>query len=202
VDEAMASARKSIAEAQSGFAKSAGTMLDKVQAMRKKASDSLGPWRTKAADYRDKVPAQLHSAREWTDRFMPTMDKIDSFFTRADDQLDKGIASTRATLASYVVVAGNLEETTYRLKRWPNSFAVKPDAETAQSQDLVWRRDLACRQYLELRGELQRLRDGLTATEASDKARLSRIEEIIRETDSQMEPGAAPAKERPRKGKK
>lgn len=202
VDEALDSARKSINETRESFAKSAGTLHDKVKSIRADSSKNLATWRTRAADYKESIPKQIHDGREWTLAFRPTVDKIDSVLTRADDQLDKGIASTRATLAGYLVTASNFEETTYRLKRWPASFAHKPDEEHARLYDLLWRRDLAGRQYAKLRGELTALSQGLTAADPSDKARLSRIADLIRESDAQLDAGPAPSGEKPRKGKK
>ena len=191
VDSAMESANKSILEARDSLAKSVDSAREKVRSLRKDAADKLGEWRTQAAGYKDSIPSKIHSAREWSERFMPTVDKLDHFLTRADDQLDKGIASTRATLANYLVTAARLEETTYRLKRWPASFAHEPDKEAAKLQDLVWRRELASRQYTELRGELERLWQGLSdskaATGASDRERLARVEKIIREVDQQLD---------------
>jgi ABC-type transporter Mla subunit MlaD len=202
VDAAMESARKSIGETRGSFAKSADSLQEKIQAARKDSKESLASWRTQAAEYKEKFPAQLQSAREWTERFQPTVDKIDTALTRADDQLDKGIASTRATLAGYNVMASNFEETMYRLKRWPDSMADKPEAETAKLHDLQWRRDLARRQYVELRAELERARQELNPPDATDKARVARIGDLLRDSDAQLDAGAPPPVERPKKGKK
>lgn len=202
LDSALESARKTIGESREELAKSAGTLREKVQTWRKEAGEALGEWRTRAAEYKESVPAKLHSAREWAERFVPTVDKIDRFCTRADDQLNKGTASTRATLASYVVTGGSLEESTYRLKRWPWSYAKKPDRETGEQRDLLWRRDLARRQYLELRGEMELLRQGLNVSEASDRTRLTRIAEILGETDTQLDAGRGAPAERPGKRRK
>ncbi|MCY3023681.1 MAG: hypothetical protein NTW87_32270 [Planctomycetota bacterium] len=199
VDEAMDSARKSITDTRTSFADSIGSLQEKVRTFRKDAGTSLADWRTRAAEYRESVPEKVRSAREWSERITPTVDKVDSFLTRADDQLDKGVASTRATLGGYLVTAGTLEETTYRLRKWPWSFARKPTPEIAAQQDVVWRHELARRQYAELRGELDRARQGLNATEASDKARAARIEQLLAESDRQLEAGPA---EQPRKGRK
>jgi len=206
VDSALESANKSILEARESLTKSVDSAREKVRSLRKDAADRLGEWRTQAAEYKDSIPPKIRSAREWSERFILTADKIDNFLTRADDQLDKGIASTRATLAGYVVSASELEEKTYRLKRWPSSFARKPGEEAAQQEkeNRVWRRDLARRQYVELRAELERLRQGLlpSATQASDRERLARVEQIIREADEQLESAAQKSGERRKKGGK
>ena len=66
--------------------------------MRAEAAEIQGDWRKIAAEYRDTIPEQVKNAREWTDRFGPTTDKIDSVLTRADVQLGKGV-----TLTAFVV---------------------------------------------------------------------------------------------------
>ncbi|MGD0093432.1 MAG: hypothetical protein ABSE73_26260 [Planctomycetota bacterium] len=194
LDAALESAGKSIVEARGNFAKAADSASQKVWNTHKEASATLEEWRTQAAEYRESLPSKIHNAREWSERFEPTVGKIDHFLTRADDQLDKGIASTRTALAGYVETGSGLEETTYRLKRWPASFANTPEEESAKLHDLVWRRDLARRQYLELRAELERLREGLAAGKAPEQTHLTRVADILRELDAEL--GSEP--ERPR----
>lgn len=187
IDEAMASAHKAVVETRDSLAKSIADAHEKVKSMRVEADGIQGEWRKAAAEYRDSIPEQIHKGREWAEKFGPTADKIDSTLTRADDQLNKGIESTRAMLGEYIVKATEFEATTYRLKKWPHSFANTPTEEQAGQQEAAWRRDLARRQYLELRGEVDRVRESLTDVKASDHPRVSRIGQLIRESDAAYE---------------
>jgi vacuolar-type H+-ATPase subunit I/STV1 len=203
-EAALESGRASILETRDGLAKSVDSAREKVRSARKDATDKLADWRTQAAEYKNSFPPKLQTAREWSERFIPTADKIDHFLARAEDQLDKGIASTRATLAGYVEAASEIEEQTFDFSRRPDILFNKPapQGELAKEQQQVWGHELARRQYAELRAELGRLRQGLTATEASDKERLARIDRVIHELDAQLSSGLEEREGKRRKGSK
>jgi len=79
--------------------------------VRKDSKESLAAWRTQAAEYKEKLPAQLQSAREWTERVQPTVDKIDTALTRAERPARQGIADQGRRWPGYNVTASNFEET-------------------------------------------------------------------------------------------
>jgi ABC-type transporter Mla subunit MlaD len=181
--DAMDAAQRAILDTRESAATSIDEMREKVAGFRGEAGKLKEQWRKTAADYVDTLPSQLQKAREWPERFTPTIDRIDNFLTRADDQLEKGIDSTRALLHDYTVQATSFEQTTYRLKRWPWSFANKPDEEALAAQDALWRRDLAKRQYVELRGELERLQQNLQSAAPAEQARIARMSELLKDSD-------------------
>ena len=85
---------------------------------------------------------------------IPAVESLDARLTIADDQFNKGQAGMRAMRANYNTTTERLEQTTFILSKWPNSLAQKPTEEVLQAHTLEWRRNLAQRQYLELRKEL------------------------------------------------
>jgi ABC-type transporter Mla subunit MlaD len=201
LEDAMVSAQKAVVETRDGFAKSIAEAHEKVKSMRAEVKESQEEWRKVAAEYKDSIPEQIHNGRDWTEKFGPTVEKINSTLTRADDQLNKGIESTRAILGEYIDKANEFEATTYRLKKYPSSFANEPTDEQAEQQLAVWKRDLARRQFQELRNELDRIREGLTNVQASDHPRVSRIAQLISESDAAFGfEHSAP--ETPKKGRK
>jgi len=189
--DALQSAQKAVTETREGFAKSFDEIHDKVKRTRKEAAESTSELALTTAEYRTKLPDQLQKTREWTERVLPLGDKIDGFFTRAEAQLDKGLESTRAMLGGYTEQATNFEELTFRLKKWPSTFANKPTEQEAANQHAFWKRELARRQFQELRSELDALRQML-AGESPDKGRNARVEQLIRETDAAFDAGAPP----------
>ncbi len=194
LEETLKKVQESVLEVQQNTAASVQELHDRIAERRKNANESLQKWKQGAAEYKNTIPEQVANAREWSDRFAPTVDKIDSFFTRADDQLNKGTDSTRAALRGYIAWGESLEAASYRMKRWPWSYANKPTDEIAQQREVEWRRDLARRHYAELRKELERVRKTLAELAPSDRARLGRIDQLIRESDLYLEVGGmAPA---------
>ena len=200
LEDAMISAQKAVAETHESAAKSIAEAHEKVKGMRADAKVGLAEWRKVAAEYRDTIPDEIQGGREFTERFGPTVDKINSTLTRADDQLNKGIESTRAILGDYSDKATEFESTTYRLKKWPGSFANEPTDEQAEQQYSIWKRDLARRQFQELRNELDRTREGLTNVQSSDHPRVTRIAQLIQESDAAF--GVEGADSAPKKGRK
>ena len=201
LEDSLVSAQKSVNESRDGFLKSIASIDERVKALKSQSRETTDEWRKLAAEYKESIPSQIRNAREWSERFLPTVEKIDGFFTRADDQLNKGIDSTRASLSEYLVSASLLEHKTFKLKAWPYSFANTPTFDEEAEREKVWRRELATRQYMELRGELQNLRQELQSSGAGDPVRASRIDQLIRDIDGQVtgEKAEEPPK---KKGKK
>ncbi|MFH0938533.1 MAG: hypothetical protein V1899_04525 [Planctomycetota bacterium] len=197
IDQTLTNAQQSITDIQKDTDQSARELQEKVERYRQSAQTTIADWQKIMADYKDSLPAQIKAARELTDNFGPMLNKLDMALTRADDQLNKGIDSTRATLNEYIVIAGNLEETTYRLKRWPWSYAQQPDANILQVYDTQWRHDLARRQYLELRAELDRTRLSISQASAADRSHVARIEQLLRESETTFDVGKASTTHKP-----
>lgn len=203
VKEGLEKAQKTIADSRQEFTKSASELLDKVRSYRKSANESLQEWRKLAAEYRESVPERVRSAREWAGKLAPAVDRLDAALSNADQQLNKGVATTKAMLGGYIVTAANFEETTYRLGHWPWSFAKKPGAgeeDVALGRDGQWRKELAQRHYQELRAELGRLYEELANAPQVDKARTARIQELLRESDRQLQ-AQSPEPPRGKKGR-
>jgi len=186
LNEALLSTQKAMVETKDGFAKSFSELHEKIKGVRAEVNETTTGWRKSTAHYRGSIPQQIEQARGWSERFLPVADKIDGVFTRADDQLGKGVESTRSMLAGYIDQATNFEEKTFRLKRWPGTFANAPTDDDAQLQNETWRKELGRRQFDELRGEMTSLRQMLGAAGA-DRARTQRVEQILRETESLLD---------------
>ncbi|HYF50448.1 MAG TPA: MlaD family protein [Planctomycetota bacterium] len=208
--ENLNSAEKSIAELKERTAASVTDVHKRISDYRKELNDGLAEWKKLAADYRETIPEQVHQAREWSDRFAPTVDKIDMFFTRADESLNKGSASTLSGLRDIGEKAGDIEEATYRLKRWPWAMGGSKDENIARAEQVEYQQDLGKRHYEELRAELERVRQNLAGVDSGDRARASRIEQLIRESDIFFEVSprattpaspAAPTPATPKKGR-
>jgi ABC-type transporter Mla subunit MlaD len=178
--ENLDSATKAIAELQERTGTSVTDAYHRIANYRKDINEGLAEWKKLAADYRETIPDQVHAAREWSDRFAPTADKIDMFFMRADEQLNKGVDSTRAGLKELADTASSLEEVTYRLKRWPWDMSGRSEENVLRQQMAEWQKDLAKRQYQELRNELDRVKQSLSNSDA----RVGRIDQLIRESDT------------------
>ena len=191
--ENLSSAEKSIAELRERTATSVTDVHKRIATYRKDLNEGLAEWKKLAADYRESIPEQVHQAREWSDRFSPTVDKIDMFFTRADDSLNKGADSTLSSLRDLGERAGSLEQMTYRMKRWPWKISGGKDENEARMEMAEYQQDLAKKHYEELRAELERVRTGLGGADSGDRARAGRIEELIRESNLFFEVGPAPA---------
>jgi hypothetical protein len=212
LDQTLDNAQKAIAEMHKNAAQSVVEMHARVKQYSLDSKESLKALGEAASKMKDSLPDQIASLREWSEKFPPTVEKLDAFLARADDQLNKGIENTRASLQQYITMAGNLEETTYRLWHWPWSFARPPSEQQAQAQDAMWRADLARRQYRELRAEMARAQQDLQNIKANDKPRAARFAELLNELDADLEvsrdgkpapsaPAATPAKP-PKKGGK
>lgn len=196
------SANSSIDDLRKNTVETIQEAQDQVATYRKDTMENAKEWSKMTADYKDVIPSQVHDARAWTERFIPTVDKIDGFVTRSNADLIDNIENVRTQLREYFGYAAAFEALTYRLKKWPWSLAQEPEETAAQVQDTTWRKDLAQRNYQELRGEIGRVRAGLDAPDASDKSRLSRIDEAIRESDIFFESTLLPDGTQPNLGKK
>ena len=182
-EDALGSAQKSISGTRESAVKLIEQATENVQSYHVKAGDVAREWRQKISEYKQTLCGQISDARTWSERLLPAMDKVETLLARLDAQLNTGIETTRATLGEYVSMAMNLEEMSYRLKTSPASVAKSPEGDAAAFQNMAWRRNLARHHYLELRNELERVRLSLSAADASDKTRLARIEQLIRDTD-------------------
>jgi len=205
--ENLASAEKSIAELRQRTATSVTDAHGRISAYRKDLNEGLAEWKKLAADYRESIPEQVHEARDWSDRFAPTVDKIDMFFTRADEGLNKGGESTLSSLRSVGETAGDLEQMTYRMKRWPGSMAGSGDENVMRMQAADYQHDLGRKHYDELRTELERVRQSMGGGDSGDRARVGRIEQLIRDSDAFFQvsprvaaPPTAPVPPAPKKG--
>ncbi len=201
IDDAMDSARKAIADARQNAVTSIDAMRANVISGRKEIGKIQENWRENLGALKP-LPAQIEKAREWSERLTGSADSIDSVLARADDQLQQGIASTRAMLASYTASAIAFEQNTYTLKNWPWSYANAPDDQTAQERLEAWRNDLAARQYAELRAELQRVSASLTNVAPTDQPRAARIAQLLREADLGGEAPPVPVEPAAKHGKK
>ena len=193
IQEATDSVQKSILEMQANTGKSIEHGRERVASIRKEALDGLKEAKRLTSKYKESVPAQIKSAHEQFDRFEPWGRKLESILSRTREDLDKGGESTRSAMKGYLEMGENLEAMMFRFKTWPGSFANTPEPEVLASRELVWRTDRAHREYAELRDELERVRRSISPTESTDKARLQRIDEIMRDSDSFLEiDGARP----------
>ena len=186
LEETLLNTQKSVEEIRKNAAQSLDNAREKLAGIHKDSDKALKGWEHTIAGYKEKLPAQTHLGREWSERFVPTVDKVDHFFTRADDQLNKGLESTLSMLEGYIAAGAGFEESTYRLRKWPWTFAHKPEPEAAAAQTLSWKHELMRRQYLELREELERIHQGLAPASLTDKGRAARIQEIMRESDADL----------------
>jgi hypothetical protein len=186
LDQSMENTQRAIAELRKTSLQNVQDMHERVTQYATDAKQSLASLAKAVASMKETVPGEIAAARDWSERFAPTVEKIDGFFTRADDQLNKGIESTRATLQYYIAMAANLEEKTFQLAKWPWSFARTPTAAEAQLRQEIWRGELARRQYRELRAELERMQQSLQDVNTSDKARAARVDQLLRELDGDL----------------
>jgi ABC-type transporter Mla subunit MlaD len=193
VHDQLDNARKSIEDLRKNSAETVDAAQEKITTYRKDVRANTEEWGKLVAEYKDVIPQQVHDARTWTDRFIPTVDKIDGFVTRSNTQLIDNIENVRTQLHEYFGYAATFEAVTYRLKSWPWTLSQTPEEATAQFQDAIWRKDLAQRNYNELRGEILRVRQSLSGADTAEKSRLSRIDEAIRESDIFFESTRAPA---------
>lgn len=184
LDQSMAKAEDSIREVRKNAGEAIQEAQTKVRDCRKGALEQIKKWRELTGEYRESVPAQIKSGRDWTDRFLPTASRLENMFARADDQLNKGIESTRTTLREYTDMASTFEESTYQLAKRPWSFAHKPPEEEARRNQTLYRYELARRHYQELRSELELARRSLGS---ADQARAERAGQLIREADSALD---------------
>ena len=79
-------------------------------------------------------------------------------------------------------------------------MAGKGTEEVLRAQNADWQKDLARRQYQELRNELERVKQSMAGVGASDRAKVGRIDQLIRESDAFFEvsprSGAASTRQR------
>jgi ABC-type transporter Mla subunit MlaD len=192
MDDSLGRAEKAIADLRKNAVESLKGGHDSIVDYRKNALDNIKEFKTSVAEYKDTIPQQIHDAREWSDRFQPTVEKIDNLCSRADDQLDKGIDSLRETLRGYLMTGTELEGATYKIKTWPSSFSHPPDTdEKALYFEVMWQRELARRHYREIRKVLDETRRSLNASGAADQSRLSHIDQILRDSDADFPPVSA-----------
>lgn len=199
LNESAENVRKSILETQKSTQQSIQAARDKVAVYRKAALDAIKDGRKIVAEEKESIPAQVKKAHQFTDRFEPSVARLDNIFTRADDQMDKGIESTRTAIQGYVISGENLQQVLFRIKTWPWSFAHPPEPVDEASMGLAWKTDVIRREYAELRGELQRVRDEIAPVETSDKARMQHVRDLIGESDDFLNIGdssAPPSKKR------
>ena len=97
INDSLARAEKAIGDMRQSTLKSLDEAQASVTAYRQDALASTKDLGKTIADYKESIPEQIHDARDWSDRFMPTVAKIDNFCSRADDQLDKGIENLKAS---------------------------------------------------------------------------------------------------------
>ena len=198
MEDSLGRAEKAISDLRQNAVASLKEGQERIADYRTSAMANLKELKASAAEYKDFIPEQIHDAREWSERFAPTVDKIDNFCSRADDQLDKGIDSLRTTLRDYGLSAQEIEGTLFKVKTWPWSFSYKPDTdEKAQQLNDQWLHELARRHYRELRKELEAVRASLNATGTTDQSRLSHIDQILRESDAEFAPLANQREETP-----
>ena len=209
IDDSLARAEKAVAGLRESAVKALEEAHTSVAGYHKDGLAGAKNLRKSLAEYKESIPGQIHDARVWSDRFMPTAAKIDNFCSRADDQLDKGIDSLKATLRGYQATAVELEHTAYNIKTWPWLLAKAPDTDDKQLYfDTAWRHELARRHYRELRSELLRARESLNSsgpsgpsgptgptgsTGSTDQSRIAHIDQILRESDAEFAPGAGEA---------
>jgi predicted nucleic acid-binding Zn-ribbon protein len=189
LEQSLQKAEHSIQELRRDTGEEVQAARKKIATFRESALEKIAAWQKLSSSCRESIPAQVKSGRDWTDRFAPTAAKLDNLLSNADEQLNQGGESTRTMLKDLGGFAVNFEETTFRIKRWPGSFSHQPEKDLAEAHDLVWRRELACRQYVELRAELERAWNELKNSDKADRERLEWVEQILREADNAFEPG-------------
>ena len=194
MEDSLARAEKAIADVRKNAVESLKGGQESIADYRKTALDNIHEFKASVAEYKETIPEQIHDAKEWSDRFAPTVEKIDNLCSRADDQLNKGSDSLRETLRGYLMSATELEGATYKIKTWPWSFSRPPDTdEKAQYFETMWQQELARRHYREIRSVLEETRKSLNASGAADQSRLSHIDQILRDSDAAFPP--VPAEE-------
>jgi len=155
-------------------------------------------WAPTIARLRETLPAQVGEGRAWSERLGPALERIDTFLVHTDEQLSLNISNTRAMLEATARRGMEVEELTYRMKKWPWTVFSKPTEQPViVAQDLTWRKELARRQYAELKDELASLKKFLNLQPGGQAEKMERI---MREIESGLDGEVAP--EPVKKGKK
>jgi hypothetical protein len=184
--KAFSSAEKTLADLRTSFTQMADTGDKQVKELRERALKELKTLQAVARDGRQRIPVLVNRAYEWTRSFARQVDRIDRWMTQSDRSLTQGLESTRQTLQGMRSTFDVLEEKLWFLAHKPwAAFRPATGAEGLEAST-DYRRALMARHYRELRRELATARKRFKAEDASDQARITRVDQILAELDDYL----------------
>jgi hypothetical protein len=190
---------KALTDAQGEMEKWRAEAASSIKSPREKIADWKGRARKEleslAAQVREQkapLPMNIRKAREWTENITDRVTSIDRQMTHFDRELTQGTESVRQMLQALRELAENVEERLWYLANYPWTVASPPRGLEGLALHGEWRKALMTRHYRELRDELARARKEYQPRDASDQARVNRIDRALTEMDQFLgvRPGA------------
>jgi len=204
--EALVKADLSLADLRARYKEMSTESGRQIRNMRRRSLGELEALGDLVRPYKEIVPILVHESLEWTERVAGRVEMIDSWMTDSERYIKEGMASARQTFQGLIQTAERLEERMWYLAQYPWAVTKNFTREEGLYLDTQWRKALVTRHYKELRDELEALRKSIKLKDASDQARLSRVQQVVDELDRYFLPARAqPARPRvvdPKRGTK
>lgn len=197
--KAFNSAEKTLADLRTSFTQMADTGDKQVKEMRERALKELKTLQSVAKEGRERIPVLVNRAYEWTRSFSRQVDKVDRWMTQSDRSLTQGIESTRQTLQGMRATFDTLEERLWFLAHKPWAAFRPPAGAEGLEASSDYRRALMARHYRELRNELAMARKRFRVEDASDRARIARVDQIMAELDDYLKETSSDGKDKKRR---
>ncbi len=182
--KAFDAAQKTLDELRANFKEMSDEGHKQVQALRARVLKEIGAFREMAKEGRERIPILVNKAYEWSCEWGAQVDAIDRWMTQSDRTLNQGVNSARQTIQGLRVMFDDLEERLWYLAHRPEMAFGSRGGAAGLEGHAAYRKALLQRHYLELRQELERLRKGFKADDASDQARLNRVQQLLAELDA------------------
>ena len=174
------------AEAASSIDSARGRVAD----WKGKASKELDSRAAQVREQKAPLPMNIRKAREWTENISGRVTSIDRQMTHFDRELTQGTESVRQALQALRELAEGFEEGLWYLAHYPWTVVSRPHGLEGLALHAEWLKALMTRHYQELREELARARKEYQPRDASDQARVNRIDRALAELDQFL--GAQP----------
>lgn len=184
--ESLKATELSMQKTREEYAKSIDEGRQKLKDLQKRLTEEIAAVGEAAKANKGRIPAVIRDAREWSERLKDKVDQIDAAMSSSDRMIFHSIDTTRETFRGLRAAADRFEETTWYLANHPWSAFGRPSPIEGYVLDTTWRRELLKWHYDTLREDIAKTRSQLNAADSSDKARLQRIDQILKEMDNYL----------------
>ncbi len=184
---------KALEETETSIKKLSGDVNKTTQAGHRQVEElkarilrELASLKSVVVKQKSRVPILVSQTFEWSEKMRAQVDTIDRVMIRSDRLLTQGFENTRQTLQGLRATFDGLEQKLWFLAKYPWLGFKMPGGAVGYVYFNEWRIAMVTRHYRELRGEVEKARKQFKAQDASDQARIDRINQIVRMMDDYL----------------